>query len=70
MSTLSGEEVFVPSGGVEGEAVWLSKFALVNMPARQRGLDGMLKPFPACRALPLRQLAEFSQRPFDRPDLA
>ena len=31
---------------------------------RQRGLDGMLKRFPACRALPLRQLAEFSQRPF------
>jgi len=30
----------------------------------------MLKRFPACRALPLRQLAEFSQRPFDRPNLA
>src|SRR5208283_4812927 len=30
----------------------------------------MLKRFPACRALPLCQLAEFSQRPFDRPNLA
>ena len=30
----------------------------------------MLKRFPACRALPLRQLAEFSQRPLDRPNLA
>jgi hypothetical protein len=40
------------------------------MPARQGGLDGTLKRFPACRALPLRQLAEFSQRPLDRPNLA
>ena len=40
------------------------------MPARQRGLDGMLKRFPARRALPLRQLAEFSQRPLDLPNLA
>ena len=40
------------------------------MPARQGGVDGTLKRFPACRALPLRQLAEFSQRPLDRPNLA
>src|ERR1700739_691562 len=39
------------------------------MPARQRGLDGMLKRFPAWRASPLAQLAEFSQGPFDRSDL-
>lgn len=37
------------------------------MPARQGGLNGTLKRFPACRALPLRRLAEFSQRPLDRP---
>src|SRR5271166_842441 len=30
----------------------------------------MLKRFPAYRALPLCQLAEFLQRPFDRPNLA
>jgi hypothetical protein len=40
------------------------------MPERQRGLDGMLQRFPARRALSLRQLAEFSQRPLDLPNLA
>jgi hypothetical protein len=40
------------------------------MPPRQGGLDGMLKRFPARRALPLRQLAEFSQRPLDLSNLA
>src|SRR5580704_19136345 len=40
------------------------------MPARQGGVDGTPKRFPACRALKLRQLAEFSQRPLDRPNMA
>jgi hypothetical protein len=40
------------------------------MRSRQRGFDGMLKWFPACRALPSCQLAEFSQRPIDRVNLA
>ena len=49
---------------------WLLKVGLARTPARQRDLDGMLKWFPACRALPLCQLAKFSKRPFDRPNLA
>src|SRR5277367_6906416 len=40
------------------------------MPARQGGVNGTLKRFPARRALPLRQLVEFLQRPLDRPNLA
>jgi hypothetical protein len=49
---------------------WLLNAGLDRMPARQRGLDGMLKRFPAWRTSPLPQLAEFSQGPFDRSDLA
>ena len=41
---------------------WLLEVGLARMPARQCGLDGMLKRFPARRALPLRQLAEFLRR--------
>lgn len=57
-------------GLAEAGRSWLLNAGLDRMPARQRGLDGMLKRFPAWRASPLPQLGEFLQGPFDRSDLA